>query len=143
MYVLFLCLELLSDMNGFRIQLLTARLQSSNVLCRQSSLWPSKSMVIQLGNKPNQNGTCKSTSNMFITLFNLFSRLKKAYQNHATCLIQTGCGLHPETDADDENAYHEYSDCYIPATGPNGSTTERAKNIWGASKPFSHKVLEI
>jgi hypothetical protein len=78
---------------------------------------------------------------MFITLFNLFSRLKKAYWNHATCLIQTGSGLRPETEADDENAHHEYSNCYIPTTGPNGGTTERAKNIWGVSRLFHIKFL--
>ncbi|KAF8816151.1 hypothetical protein BYT27DRAFT_7077746 [Phlegmacium glaucopus] len=65
--------------------------------------------------------------------------LKKAYRNHAARLIQTGGGLHPENEADNEDAHHKYADCYIPATGPDGGTMEREKNIWGKPKSFNYK----
>ncbi|KAF8152896.1 hypothetical protein B0H34DRAFT_800175 [Crassisporium funariophilum] len=56
--------------------------------------------------------------------------LKKAYRTHAASLIQTGGGVCPENAGGDENTHYEFSDCYIPPAGPDGTTTERAKNIW-------------
>jgi len=59
-----------------------------------------------------------------------FVRLKRSYREHAASLHQTGFGLR---DGDlERDPHHEYADCYIPATGPDSSTTEKSKNIWGA-----------
>ena len=63
-----------------------------------------------------------------------FFRLKRSYREHAASLHQTGGGLR---DGDiDREVHHEYADCYIPASGPDLSTTERTKNIWGAQTCF-------
>lgn len=58
------------------------------------------------------------------------------YRTHAASLIQTGGGVDPDKAEAGDNAHHEYSDCYIPASGPDASTTERAKNIWRKFKSF-------
>ena len=58
------------------------------------------------------------------------------YRTHAATLVQTGGGVRPDDDGADENTHHEFSDCYIPATGPDGTTTERAKNLWRTLQVF-------
>ncbi|KAF8156973.1 hypothetical protein B0H34DRAFT_711425 [Crassisporium funariophilum] len=74
--------------------------------------------------------------------------LKKAYRFHAGKLIQTGGGVRDEPDGvAAENTHHEYSDCYIPANGPDESTTDRARNLWDQINeefpffPVLHRLL--
>ena len=64
----------------------------------------------------------------------ILSRVKRSYREHAASLHQTGFGLrdgdiHGDGPGDQ---HHEYADCYVPTTGPDSSTTETTKNIWGA-----------
>ena len=64
------------------------------------------------------------------------------YRSHAASLIQTGGGVDPDKAEAGDNAHHKYSDCYIPASGPDVSTTERAKNIWRKFKLFLVVTLQ-
>lgn len=53
--------------------------------------------------------------------------------------MQTGGGLggnddtSEDTQGDSQPAVEEHLDCYVGAEGPDGSTTEKAHNIWGTS----------
>ena len=65
---------------------------------------------------------------------NTCSSLMARYKKELKRLQQTGGGLggndEPIDDFGDQDC-NKYLDCYIPNTGPNATTTEEAKNIWG------------
>ena len=59
-------------------------------------------------------------------LFSLMARYKKELKR----LQQTGGGLGGNDDDINQDC-NKYLDCYILNTGPDATTTEEAKNIWG------------
>ncbi|KIK74053.1 hypothetical protein PAXRUDRAFT_20262 [Paxillus rubicundulus Ve08.2h10] len=60
----------------------------------------------------------------------MYSLLKK-YKSHASRLRTTGKGVKSSNGAeDDESQTDEYFDCYIPASGPDVTTTTEAQSIW-------------
>jgi hypothetical protein len=77
------------------------------------------------------NGISKLFFNVEGVFLSFFFRLKRSYREHAGFLYQTGEGLRNDGDFN-EDSHHEYADCYVPAAGPDGSTTQTTKNIWGA-----------
>jgi hypothetical protein len=67
---------------------------------------------------------------ILLTLTSCFS-LHSRYKKELKRLQQTGGGLGGSDDSVDVQDYNKYLDCYIPNTGPDVTTTEEAKNIWG------------
>ncbi|KAG2058394.1 hypothetical protein BDR06DRAFT_876699, partial [Suillus hirtellus] len=57
-----------------------------------------------------------------------YKHLTKKYKELATCLRTTGEGVNDDTDGNESD--NEYFDCYVPACGPDDTTTSRARSIW-------------
>uniref|UniRef100_A0A0W0FSZ1 Uncharacterized protein n=1 Tax=Moniliophthora roreri TaxID=221103 RepID=A0A0W0FSZ1_MONRR len=57
------------------------------------------------------------------------SELHGTYQKHATCLRQTGKGVHQD-DNDNQESNTISLDFYIPPEGPDHDTPPEAENIW-------------
>jgi len=145
MYVALSSIYISSDASKYRIPRLTARLPSSSVLLNELSLPFSRLTKKLLENALRQSGTRKFSFYTHLYIIDLSHRLKKLYRTHATSLIQTRGGVDPDKAiaALGDNAHHEYSDCYIPASGPDASTTERAKNIWRQFDLILYQTYEI
>ncbi|KAJ7113279.1 hypothetical protein C8R43DRAFT_961647 [Mycena crocata] len=58
-----------------------------------------------------------------------YSDLYDIYKKQNKRLRQTGGGLGGNDNNNDESM-HEYMQCYIPAEGPDATTTVQAKNLW-------------
>ncbi|KAG2051179.1 hypothetical protein BDR06DRAFT_939236 [Suillus hirtellus] len=57
-----------------------------------------------------------------------YEHLTKKYKELATRLHTTGEGVNDDTDGNESD--NEYFDCYVPACGPDDTTTSRARSIW-------------
>ncbi|KAF8550720.1 hypothetical protein OG21DRAFT_1524944 [Imleria badia] len=58
-----------------------------------------------------------------------YEHLLKKYKGHATRLRTTGEGVNSPDGADDDDS-DEYFDCYVPASGPDATTTAETQSIW-------------
>ncbi|KAI5986742.1 hypothetical protein EDC04DRAFT_2614987 [Pisolithus marmoratus] len=56
--------------------------------------------------------------------------LTKLYQKFAKHLWTTGEGVRSDDGEGSDESDNEYFDCYVPASGPDETTTERARSIW-------------
>lgn len=59
-----------------------------------------------------------------------FEHLTKLYQKFAKHLWTTGEGVRSDDGEGSDESDNEYFDCYVPASGPDETTTERARSIW-------------
>ncbi|KAI6043761.1 hypothetical protein EDC04DRAFT_3138362 [Pisolithus marmoratus] len=59
-----------------------------------------------------------------------FEHLTKLYQKFAKRLRTTGEGVRSDDGEGSDESDNEYFDCYVPASGPDETTTERARSIW-------------
>ena len=60
----------------------------------------------------------------------------RKYREHAKRLRTTGDGIQ-NPDNDDYTSENEFFECYIPADGPDSTTTPEAKSIWGMNLLFT------
>lgn len=91
-------------------------------------------MKTQLGHalKERLSSTLKNISvdTIAVQLLTHFFSLIARYKKELKRLQQTGGGLGGNDDNRTQDC-NKYLDCYIPNTGPDVTTTEEAKNIWG------------
>ncbi|KAG1724315.1 uncharacterized protein EDB91DRAFT_1340086 [Suillus paluster] len=59
-----------------------------------------------------------------------YEHLTKKYKELACWLQTTGEGIQADTDGNLSNGDNKYFQCYVPASGPNETTTSRAQSIW-------------
>ncbi|KAI6094257.1 hypothetical protein F5141DRAFT_1224644 [Pisolithus sp. B1] len=59
-----------------------------------------------------------------------FEHLAKLYQKFAKHLRTTGEGVKSDDGEGSDESDNAYFDCYVPASGPDEMTTERARSIW-------------
>jgi hypothetical protein len=64
---------------------------------------------------------------------------EKKYKVHTQRLRTTGEGV--QSDANDNISDNEFFECYVPADGPNTTTTLRAQCIWGMLLMFLRIIL--
>ncbi|KAG1904297.1 uncharacterized protein F5891DRAFT_1275873 [Suillus fuscotomentosus] len=60
-----------------------------------------------------------------------YEHLTKKYKELARRLRTTGEGIQADTDGNLSDGDNKYFECYVPASGPNETTTSRAQSIWG------------
>jgi len=61
----------------------------------------------------------------------MISSLLARYKKELRRLQVTGGGLSGNDDVADDSDSNKYLDCYISNTGPDSTTTEEARNLWG------------
>ncbi|KAF9237991.1 hypothetical protein BU15DRAFT_62835 [Melanogaster broomeanus] len=60
-----------------------------------------------------------------------YKHLFKKYKTHARRLRTTGESVKTSNGAEDDDESDEYFDCYVPASGPDATTTVVVQSIWG------------
>ena len=86
-------------------------------------------MLSQWGTESNESMSSECCA--FLTIFQLtiLLSLTKKYKVHARRLRTTGEGV--QSDANGNVSDNEFFECYVPADGPNTTTTPKAQCIWG------------
>ncbi|KAG2065332.1 hypothetical protein BDR04DRAFT_1033086 [Suillus decipiens] len=91
----------------------------------------------------SQNACCASLIIFYLT--SPSCSLTKKYKVHAQRLRTTGEGVQSDVNGNISN--NEFFECYVPADGPNTTTTPRAQCIWDEIVqqfqffPVLHRIL--
>jgi hypothetical protein len=89
---------------------------------------------LQWGTESNESTSSECCA--FFTIFQLtiLLSLTKKYKVYARCLRTTGEGI--QSDLNDNVSDNKFFECYVPADGPNATTTLKAQRIWGMLLTF-------